>query len=100
MTTRIMVPDASLRHLAVMVAITTQGHPHTVRSLARDLGMSKPATCRALDRLGHQGLLARQPDPTDRRSVLVVPTAEGRDWLHRAAQDVRALLADAVAEAA
>ena len=50
---------------------------HTVRGIAAHLGMDKPAVTRNVDRLVELGLMKRAPDPADRRSVLMTPTAAG-----------------------
>jgi DNA-binding MarR family transcriptional regulator len=52
-----------------------------VRGLAADLRVSKSAITRALDRLETLDLARRQPDPTDRRSVLAGRTAKGNTFL-------------------
>lgn len=44
-------PDLSLRQLAVLLTITLEPGPHTVRGMAAALNISKPAVTRALDRL-------------------------------------------------
>ena len=54
---------------------------HTVRGLAAHLNISKPAISRSLDRLCALELAARAEDQRDRRSVLVVPTAAGLDYV-------------------
>ena len=70
-------PDLSARQLAIILSITLDPGMHTVRGLALKLNISKPAISRSLDRLYDLGLAGREPDPRDRRSVLVVPTAAG-----------------------
>jgi DNA-binding MarR family transcriptional regulator len=51
-----------------------------------------------LDRLEKAGLIARRPDPGDRRSILIVLTAEGEDTSRRIAETYdqlqREILAD------
>lgn len=74
-------PDLSSRQMAVLLSVYMTDGPHTVRGLARTLGVSKPAITRALDRLGDYGLLTRQVDDDDRRSVLVRRTQTGADFL-------------------
>jgi DNA-binding MarR family transcriptional regulator len=74
-------PDLSSRQMAVLMLVYLTNGPHTVRGLARTLDISKPAITRALDRLGEYGLLCRQVDETDRRSVLVQRTPAGHDFL-------------------
>ncbi len=74
-------PDLSSRQMAVLLSVYMTDGPHTVRGLARTLDISKPAITRALDRLGDYGLLTRQVDDDDRRSVLVRRTQAGADFL-------------------
>ena len=45
------------------------------------LAMSPNATTALLDRLEDEGLSQRQPDPTDRRAVLVGLTERGNEWI-------------------
>ena len=44
-------PDLTARQFALLLQVYLTPPPHTVRSLARDLAMSKPAVSRALDTL-------------------------------------------------
>lgn len=74
-------PDLSARQLAVLLSVYLSEGPHTVRGLAADLNVSKPAITRALDRLGELDLARRKVDPADRRSVLVQRTARGSTFL-------------------
>ena len=69
---------------------------HTVRGLAANLHVSKPAITRALDRLGELDLARRKTDPADRRSVLVQRTPKGTSVL----KDLRGMLAEAASDAA
>ncbi len=70
-------PDLSARQLGVFLTCYLQEGAHTVRGLAADLNVSKPAITRALDRLGELDLARRKVDPMDRRSVLVQRTLKG-----------------------
>ena len=70
-------PDLSARQLGVFLTVYLADGPHTVRGLAADLNVSKPAITRALDRLGELDLARRKLDPMDRRSVLVQRTVAG-----------------------
>jgi DNA-binding MarR family transcriptional regulator len=81
-------PDLSARQLAVFLICYLEEGPHTVRGLAAQLGVSKPAITRSLDRLGALGLARRAEDPRDRRSVVVQRTRNGLDLL----ADMRTLL--------
>jgi len=87
-------PDLSARQLAVFLTCYLEEGPHTVRGLAAQLRVTKPAITRSLDRLGALGLARRAPDPRDRRSVVVQRTRIGLELL----ADLRGLL-DAAAEA-
>ena len=69
--------DLSARQLAVLLTVYLEPPPHTVRGLAKKLGVTKPAITRALDTMGRLGLVARRRDETDRRNVLVHRTLEG-----------------------
>ena len=70
-------PDLSARQVSVLLTIYLQAPPHTVRGLAKKLGVSKPVITRALDAMGKLGLVNRRRDDKDRRNVLVQRTVEG-----------------------
>lgn len=84
-------PDLSSRQLGVFLSVYLSSGPHTVRGLAQDLNVSKPAITRALDRLGELDLARRKVDPMDRRSVLVQRTLPGMIFL----RDLRQTMAEA-----
>jgi DNA-binding MarR family transcriptional regulator len=84
-------PDLSARQLGVFLTVYLTDGPHTVRGLAAELNVSKPAITRALDRLGELDLARRKVDPMDRRSVLVQRTLKGSAFL----RDLRQIMADA-----
>ena len=86
-------PDLSARQLGVFLTVYLNDGPHTVRGLAAELNVSKPAITRALDRLGELDLARRKVDPMDRRSVLVQRTATGMAFL----RELRTILRDAAA---
>jgi DNA-binding MarR family transcriptional regulator len=89
-------PDLSARQLGVFLTCYLREGGHTVRGLAAELNVSKPAITRALDRLGELDLARRKVDPLDRRSVLVQRTLKGAAFL----RDLRAIMAEASAGAA
>jgi DNA-binding MarR family transcriptional regulator len=89
-------PDLSARQLGVFLTCYLQEGPHTVRGLAAELNVSKPAITRALDRLGELDLARRKVDPLDRRSVLVQRTMKGAAFL----RDLRSIMSEASALAA
>ena len=74
-------PDLTNRQMALLMLVYLTPGPHTVRGLARVLGVSKPVVTRALNRLGALGYLRRQRDDADRRNIFVAPTREGADFL-------------------
>jgi len=84
-------PDLSARQLGVFLTCYLQDGAHTVRGLASELNVSKPAITRALDRLGELDLARRKVDPLDRRSVLVQRTLKGSAFL----RDLRAVMNEA-----
>ena len=84
-------PDLSARQLGVFLTCYLQDGAHTVRGLAADLNVSKPAITRALDRLGELDLARRKVDPMDRRSVLVQRTLKGTAFL----RDLRGIMTEA-----
>src|SRR5271165_5533463 len=84
-------PDLSARQLGVFLTCYLQDGAHTVRGLAADLNVSKPAITRALDRLGELDLARRKVDPMDRRSVLVQRTLKGAAFL----RDLRGIMTGA-----
>jgi DNA-binding MarR family transcriptional regulator len=89
-------PDLSARQLGVFLTVYLSEGPHTVRGLAADLNVSKPAITRALDRLGEVDLARRKLDPMDRRSVLVQRTVGGAALL----RDLRQTMAEAQGQVA
>ncbi len=93
-TVRRDAPDLSARQLALLLTVYLTPPPHTVRGLAADLNVSKPAITRALDRLGTHELVRRKPDQADRRSILVERTVKGSVYLSEFADIVQQSLTD------
>jgi DNA-binding MarR family transcriptional regulator len=83
--------DLSARQLGVFLICYLNDGDHTVRGLAAEMNVSKPAITRALDRLGEFDLARRKTDPQDRRSVLVQRTAKGAAFL----REIRGFMAEA-----
>ena len=82
--------DLSARQLGVFLTCYLDDDAHTVRGLASQLNVSKPAITRALDRLSDLDLARRKVDPADRRSVLVQRTTKGSAFL----RDIRAVMSE------
>lgn len=72
--------DYTVRQLAILY-VCSYGQPVTVRALAEQLNIAKPAVTRAVDKLVKRHMVARKEDPDDRRSVLIAWTKHGRDFL-------------------
>ena len=70
-------PDFTLRQLSILLTVYLEQPPHTVRGLARKLGVTKPVITRALDSMGKQEIIARRRDEADRRNVIIQRTVKG-----------------------
>jgi len=71
-----------------------RAHPGCrVADVAAELAVGVGATSKGIDRLEQRGWVARQPNPADRRSSLLVLTDEGVRLIDDAAPDVADLLA-------
>lgn len=80
-TVRSKEPDLTMRQAAILMSVYMTDPPHTVRGLAKELGVAKPVITRALDSLGRLGLLKRKRDDKDKRNVLVQRTVRGAVYL-------------------
>ena len=87
-------PDFSQRQMAVLLNVYLTPPPHTVRGLASNLRISKPAVARALDKLGGLRFLRRKVDEADRRSVIIQRTVRGSVYLSEFADLIVAALAE------
>lgn len=74
---------------AVLSAITNDGKT-TPASLASFIGIDPAAITRHLDRLEKQELIAREPSPTDRRSVNLSLTRKGSQLVPTLVADSKA----------
>lgn len=75
-------PDLTLLQLAVFMICSHNDHrQHTVASLAEELGLLPPDVAHALVKLERWRLIWREPDPRNRRRIIVVRTREGRRFL-------------------
>jgi DNA-binding MarR family transcriptional regulator len=76
--------DFSARQLVVLLKTYLEpGVDHTVRGLAADLKISKPAITRSIDKLEELSLAKREKDPTDARSVIIRGTADGQAYIRK-----------------
>ena len=74
-------PDLTERQMAILLTIYMKPPPHTVRGLASQMKISKPAVTRALDMLGRHDYIKRKRDDVDRRNVLVQRTVAGSNFV-------------------
>lgn len=80
-TVRSDAPDLSARQLAMLMSIYLEDGLHTVRSLAKHLGVTKAAISRATDSLCKLGYIERKPNYRDKRSVVLARTSAGIHFL-------------------
>ena len=83
-------PDLTNRQMALLMLVYLTHGQHTVRGLAKVLGVSKPVVTRALNTLGGLGYLRRERDQDDRRNIFVVRTKEGAEFLEGFKRNLRA----------
>jgi DNA-binding MarR family transcriptional regulator len=65
-----------LRALQYVIGCEGRGDPATPRGIAEYLAISTASTTKLLDRLVASGHLERHPHPSDRRSIVVVASAD------------------------
>jgi DNA-binding MarR family transcriptional regulator len=82
----------------VVLSRLDRNGPATIADLARWQGVTPQAMGATVAALEAQDLLARQPDPSDGRRVLLSPTSRGRELLRGARAATTELLADALAK--
>lgn len=89
-------PNFSARQMVVLTTIYLETGPHTVRSLALKLDVTKAVIGRAIDTLEGLQLVRRCDDPRDKRSVIIERTARGSNYLSDFADDIRGHLKNSV----
>lgn len=80
--------DLSMRQLNLLLHVYLVQDTHSVKSLSQQLGMSKPAVCRAIDALSRLDMLKRKVDENDRRNVHIQRTLKGTVFLSEYAEIV------------
>lgn len=73
--------DLTLRQINVLLFCDRERERpdmRTVRHMAKEMKLSKPAITRSLDRLASEGLGARQRDKVDRRLIIFNLSSAGR----------------------
>lgn len=82
-------PELSPRQLVILTTVYLESGPHTVRSLARKMDLTKSPITRAIDRLEGQKLVRRCADPRDKRSIIIERTPLGTTFLSAFADMIR-----------
>ena len=85
--TRALEPlELELWEYDVLAALRRQGKPFALpaMALARETDLSSGAMTNRIDRLQARGFVRREADESDRRSVIVVLTREGRKMIDKA----------------
>jgi DNA-binding MarR family transcriptional regulator len=79
----------SLGDFDVLATLRRAGEPYqlTPGALLEAMMVTSGAVTKRVDRLEQAGLVARAPDPTDRRGVLVGLTAEGIELVDRVVEE-------------
>lgn len=73
--------DLSTRQMTLLLTLYVTDGPHSVKSLNEQLGISKPAICRAVDVLCQYELIKRKRDPDDKRLSYLQRTIKGSVFL-------------------
>ena len=73
-------PRLRIAHTAVFPHLDIEGGTR-ITELAKRMGVSKQAAQQLVDDLVEMGLVAREPDPSDKRANRVVWTARGKEGL-------------------
>lgn len=74
--------DLSLAKLNVLGILVGSSTPLTLGELAQQLACVRSNVTQLVDRLESDGLVRREPDPADRRSIRAVITDSGRERQH------------------
>ena len=85
--------ELTITQFSALATVVRSG-PLGVGQLAEIEGLPSPAATRLADKLEEAGLVARRPNPADRRGVQLVATAKGTELLERRAQIGNAWLAE------
>ena len=90
--------DLSSRQTAILLHIyltqSPQKTPHSIKNLAEELAISKPAICRAVNVLENAKLVKRARDKNDKRNVTIKRTAKGATYLKNFADIILSMSKD------
>ncbi len=79
----------SLAKHGVLATLVEEGAPMALSELAARQKCVRSNITQLVDRLEGDGLVRREPDPADRRSIRAVLTDEGRAREHAGAEEIR-----------
>jgi DNA-binding MarR family transcriptional regulator len=82
--------ELSLAKFGVLSRLASEGQPLPLRTLAERCACVKSNITQLVDRLEAEGLVSREDDPQDRRSVRAALTREGQKRHAAAAQALKA----------
>jgi DNA-binding MarR family transcriptional regulator len=78
----LVLDQARLDHsdFGALVVLWSRGEPWraSLRSVARDIGLSQSGATRVVQRLAQRGLVVKHADPDDGRAIVIEITAAGR----------------------
>jgi DNA-binding MarR family transcriptional regulator len=89
--------SVSISRTEVGVLRNLRRQPHRITELAAEERVTQPAITLLVNRLAERGWVEREPDPTDRRAVLVRLTPAGEDAFDRLKAEYHALLHEEIA---
>lgn len=72
------------RHVPVLVAVAMHG-PWSVGEIARHVALNPATTSQLVNELSRAGLLRREPDPHDRRRMIVSVAQKHQEAIHKIA---------------
>jgi len=90
---RALAPDGLTGAQWTVLWLLATGRAQTPAAVSSYLGVDTGAITRLLDRLETKGLVARRPNPADRRSVMLALTPRGNDLYPRLPGTVAAVVA-------
>ena len=76
-------PDLTARQQAILMTVALTPGPHTVRGLAEQLNIAKPAVTRALDALERLDFIKRVRDEADLRNIFLERKPAGMTYLRQ-----------------
>lgn len=83
--------DLSTRQTGIILTVYLSPPPHSIKHLSETLLISKPAVCRAVDRLSRLGLVRRKRDERDGRIVYIQRTVKGSVYLSEFAEIINSV---------